>query len=398
MSKYDFFYDESEHSRKINYNTVSALNYYDNFVVAIVGWPSEYDNVLQRYDRFEKIYYGRKDKNGEIKSTTLKSKELKFGFASLSEQNVKFLNDFLSIFDKNTYVFCSIHSKVEYIVSQLFNKVSTNIVNSETWKINKSWWVYSITKALVLYHPKEVIKCIYEEPQNFVSQLKSFFQSQIAIDIKNLSLKKQEINVFKQIILLLNNISINLVLEWDYHKPFNGFQNYLCNKNILDYSLIIDKEGTKDKDSNTLVAARDVGIYNPIEENSEKYKGLQIADMFAGIIAKLLKALSIDLYYNSFDDGANKKLLNVKWFSLKDFHLELYKKLYRIICEQQSSVFTNKSIFGVYSDNLITMFALLEIINKYKDEDQMKLDQDELPNKVNSWAVYKIQEYYKYFS
>ena len=32
MDTYKFYYDESEHSRKINYNTVTAPNYYDNFV------------------------------------------------------------------------------------------------------------------------------------------------------------------------------------------------------------------------------------------------------------------------------------------------------------------------------------------------------------------------------
>ena len=41
MSKYEFYYDETEHSRKINYKTVSAENYYDNFVTMIVGWSSE---------------------------------------------------------------------------------------------------------------------------------------------------------------------------------------------------------------------------------------------------------------------------------------------------------------------------------------------------------------------
>ena len=30
MGKYHFYYDESEHSRKINLNTVNADNYYDN--------------------------------------------------------------------------------------------------------------------------------------------------------------------------------------------------------------------------------------------------------------------------------------------------------------------------------------------------------------------------------
>ena len=35
--KYCFFYDETEHNRKINYNTITANNYYDNFTTAIVG-------------------------------------------------------------------------------------------------------------------------------------------------------------------------------------------------------------------------------------------------------------------------------------------------------------------------------------------------------------------------
>ena len=41
MDTYKFYYDESEHSRKINYNTVTAPNYYDNFVTVIVGWSKE---------------------------------------------------------------------------------------------------------------------------------------------------------------------------------------------------------------------------------------------------------------------------------------------------------------------------------------------------------------------
>lgn len=52
MSKYQFYYDETEHSRKINFNTVSAENYYDNFVTMIVGWSSEKNEILQRHAAF----------------------------------------------------------------------------------------------------------------------------------------------------------------------------------------------------------------------------------------------------------------------------------------------------------------------------------------------------------
>ena len=41
MDTYKFYYDESEHSRKINYKTVTAPNYYDNFVTVVVGWTKE---------------------------------------------------------------------------------------------------------------------------------------------------------------------------------------------------------------------------------------------------------------------------------------------------------------------------------------------------------------------
>ena len=49
MPKYNFYYDESEHSRKISYTTISASNYYDNFITMIVGWSDEEANILQRY-------------------------------------------------------------------------------------------------------------------------------------------------------------------------------------------------------------------------------------------------------------------------------------------------------------------------------------------------------------
>ena len=69
--KYIFFYDETEHSRKINYETVTANNYYDNFITGIVGWKAEEDECISdRYLAFESKYAYRK-KDGELKSQTI---------------------------------------------------------------------------------------------------------------------------------------------------------------------------------------------------------------------------------------------------------------------------------------------------------------------------------------
>ena len=52
--KYNFYYDESEHSRSIGFDTVTAENFYDNFITIIVGWKSENEREIQdRYYSFE---------------------------------------------------------------------------------------------------------------------------------------------------------------------------------------------------------------------------------------------------------------------------------------------------------------------------------------------------------
>lgn len=72
--KYIFFYDETEHSRKINYETVTANNYYDNFITGIVGWKAEDDECISdRYLAFESKYDYRK-KRRRIKESDYESK------------------------------------------------------------------------------------------------------------------------------------------------------------------------------------------------------------------------------------------------------------------------------------------------------------------------------------
>ena len=173
MPKYNFYYDESEHSRKINYKTVSASNYYDNFITMIVGWPAKKDDILQRHAAFETKYADRKDRNDEIKSTMFQQKQFKFGFASLNKQNAQFVNDFLSLFDKDTHIYFSISSKIEYLVLQVFQGYRNSfLVDADLMK-------YSITKALVMYRPQEIIKCLYESPKDFLEELKKFFRDRI---------------------------------------------------------------------------------------------------------------------------------------------------------------------------------------------------------------------------
>lgn len=67
-----------------------------------------------------------------------------------------------------------------------------------------------------------------------------------------LNLKKEKSALFKQLIFLLNSVQKVKQVEWNYEIPFVGFQLFLEEKNIENYTMILDKEGDC---QNTLKAA-----------------------------------------------------------------------------------------------------------------------------------------------
>lgn len=144
MPKYNFYYDESEHSRKINYTTISASNYYDNFITMIVGWSTRNDDILQLHADFETKYADRQNCNGEIKSTMLRQKQFKYGFASLNRQNAQFI-----------YVFDTFYKDIHFtfpfpvrlnILYYNFSRITETI-----FSLMQHLMKYSIIKALVMY-------------------------------------------------------------------------------------------------------------------------------------------------------------------------------------------------------------------------------------------------------
>ena len=386
MPTYSFFYDEAEHSRKINYKTISAANYYDNFVTMIVGWPDDKNDILQRHTAFEAKYADRKKHNGEIKSTTLQQKQFKYGFASLNKQNVQFVDDFLSLFDDNSHVIFSTCSKIEYLISQISQEGRGDFL------IDADLIKYSITKALVMYRPKEIIKILDESPNDFLEALRKFLRNRIENNKKNPKLKYAETATFRKILDVLDTIANSPELSWDYHMPFDGFRKYLAEKNITDYRLIIDKEGKEGESSRTLKAAQKIGLNNLEEADSTEYSGLRMADMMAGIVSKLLKGLSNSLRYQSFEEGVNKKILDTKWFRLNETQLRLYKKLYWLICKCQPACY--KSCSGIYSDDLIAFYALLVFMNQFESIEQIQPDIEMKGEYFNAFACEWLKEYF----
>lgn len=89
--KYNFYYDESEHSRSIGFKTVTAENFYDNFITVIVGWKSQNEQKIQeQYCDFEQKYIDRHP-DKELKNKTIQPKQLRYGFASTAKGNISLI-------------------------------------------------------------------------------------------------------------------------------------------------------------------------------------------------------------------------------------------------------------------------------------------------------------------
>lgn len=379
---YNFYYDESEHSRIINLSTITGETYYDNFLVAIVGWDSDKEvEIKQKYLAFEEKYAERK-KKGELKSDTFKSNQFKYGFASFNKPNVEMLNDLLSIIDDDFFIYLFVASKIEYVIIQLFKDYTNSIfVDMDSVR-------YSIVKAILTYRPTEVINSIYAEPEEFVSSLIDFFTQKIELNKSNIALKEAENNAFENILMILQDVEPPTSINWDYHMSFEGFSSLLKSKRIADYSLTIDKEGN----SKTHDAAIEVGIVNCTEVDSKEHFGLRIADMLAGIVGKMMKSLYHSLRNESNNATVTKTLLDKSWFKVSEEQLCLYKKLHHILLEINNDWY--KIYAGNYSDDLISLLALLDYMNHFKSADEIQKDFDMHPEYCNACMCRRLEEHF----
>ena len=380
---YKFFYDESEHSRSIGFRTVTAENFYDNFITIIVGWKAENEPKIQeQYCKFEQKYIDRHP-NGELKSDTIQNKQLRCGFASTTKGNINLIEDYLGLFSDDVYIYLSTFSKVEFIVNQLFKDYKNTLL------FDMDMMRYSIIKALVIYKPLQLVDAIYNDPQNIVEAMKSFFSDRIEKNKSNLSLKERENESFEQILLVLDTVKPISSVDWDYTPPFVGFKRFLDENSIKDYSLTIDREGEHQK---TVLAAKNAGLSNVDDEGSDKHFGIRMSDMMAGILGKLMKSLCKAIHPTN-PDIVQKTLLSSEWFNMSESQLALYKKIYHIICELNNSWY--KSFAGTYADDLVCTNALLNFMNHFSTTNEIKAELNMQGEYFNAYACEALLEDYR---
>lgn len=236
-----------------------------------------------------------------------------------------------------------------------------------------------------------MIEAIYKEPQIFVNELRSFLEDRIIKNRANSILKEHENQAFEEILVLLDDTEAPETLDWAYFAPFAGFKKLLIEMNIVNYKLMIDREG---EEAHTLNAAINEGLQNVTEEDSREYVGPRMADMLVGLISRLMQSLKISLNGDYKDGKIKKTLLDSGWFALNQKQLDLYKKLYQVICGKND--YWYKSYAGIYSDDLVAFVALLQFMNHFSDAEEICSSKLEMqPEYYNAFVCERLSERYK---
>ena len=207
-------------------------------------------------------------------------------------------------------------------------------------------------------------------------------------------MKEHENQAFEEILILLEDTEVPETLDWSYFAPFDGFKKLLTEMNIYEYQLMIDREG---KESHTLNSAIDVGLENVTEEDSKDYVGIRMADMLVGLISRLMQSLKISLTGNYKEGKIKRTLLDFGWFAVNQRQLDLYKKLYLAICENNK--YWYKTFSGIYSDDLVSFVALLQFMNHFSDADEIRKSNIEMqPEYYNAFVCESLNKRYEIMS
>ena len=134
-------------------------------------------------------------------------------------------------------------------------------------------------------------------------------------------------------------------------------------------------------------------LINLKEASSQEYVGIRMADMFIGLISKVMQSLKKALTNDYMNERFEKTLLEPGWFILDDRQLGLYKKLYQTICVDNKYWYSTYS--GIYSDDLVAFIALLQFMSRFENTEALRNENyDILPEYFNSFVCQALQERY----
>lgn len=399
-----FYYDEAFHDRKITEKNKRLNIYADNASDIYLGVFNGYqidkqeeinNEFIEFENKYKKIYTVESGK--ELKSTVIKKRNFKNGFASFNRNTINFYNDLFDIFiNKDIDLHICLFSKTEYLVRNFLNNIyiSSDIVNIKAFN-------YVIVKFLFNHRNIELLTQIINAKSqiDIIDILKKLNKFMLEVINEGINVKRMvpEVNSLSQIVKVLPlakaKKNVKKSLEWNYRPIFNGFNDFLNSKDITftDVELIIDE------DQKTLKAARQVGKYKSKCAKSHENSGIRVSDILCHLFSEISLALQdehdiLEIENMNDYDFKTKRLLSLEWFKLTKDQFLLCKKIKFILNNHKS--FDSIVNSGEFCDYAMLVFSYMNYIDSFKNfedfENCLKYHQEQF----NSYCTKDLEKFF----
>ena len=315
--EYNFYFDESFHDRNITYNSLKSNDYFNSYVSVGIGIEkNDVDSIEKKFLSFEKIYKDKYD-TFELKSSVVAKKHYRCGISSFNTLEVDMYSSFFDFLLQNKIIYyINLSDKFELLLDQC---------EINGFCLNVSAIVYSMTKIINVYRPKQVITDVLKSSSQFLYDFKLFCINQMKKN-SNIKLKEQENRALSQMITFIDLFdvsNVNFEFDYGYCMTFEGLKKFQNEINIDRINVIIDKEGN----GKICDCAKYVGYNNAEESDSKESFGVRISDLLCGFISRMMFALYNDTKHDLSLPYNEKHLLSKEWFVLSKKKFDLYKKI-----------------------------------------------------------------------
>ncbi len=384
MSNYTFFFDESLHDRKIGLSDDGDFNFlkdasFDTYVGAFWGIRTKklmkLKETITEFEKKHKQIFGLTEQQ-ELKTTTFKKKNFKYGLRSLNRDAYCFYDELLDLIHANNPVLhITMISKMELYIRQVLSNCDLDMSY-----VKEESFYYSITKFMLTYGTEQLrneLLSVQSEADmdhficSIIEELKIIINK-----TKGITRKQREREAFKQLVFILgnsdNSIGIpNKQYDFVYRCSFDGLCRLLNEKriSIATTAVIIDDE------KNTFSASKLYGFEKTEVLKSHESVELRLADWIAGFVARMIVAINMDENFNEHieslseldeKDIVSKHLLSSNWFELDVATFSLYKKAFRFFISDRSEEYW-ATMTAAYFDSTVLFYSLLRYFGNYDD-------------------------------
>lgn len=406
---YHIFFDEKGPTKTIKPNKQDDYqfnwegNSTDNVPVYLgvyVGFPKiQVTYINDEYNLFEENM--RKSIKSlqqlhEIKGKNIFKKGYR-AFPKLKPDSLQFANGFLDFMlsKPDIYIHVALPHKAQPVVQ-------SRLQNWLYWLENKHAGIvidnifYSLVKYLVIddlnHNFRNILFNEDAKTKNILDVLKKELQA-FSERNKNIDNRAGQVKLFNEIVYIIKKYPI----------PYSMHQNdtFKYTFDQLTYGLELDLltlNGTENgtgkhhlfPDDDAPVDAFKEIEFLSVEDSvkSEDTPGVRMADILAGLIAKILVPLNMDLSRDKADLNNIKKLPK-EWFEMTDLSLTVIKKLQRLIFSRQYQI-----IHGVYGDHYVALHSYVDFISQFENVEEIKQQKD-IVNEFHNYLVSRLASYFK---